>query len=138
MTLYKPQEWEAPTQVVGEAKAAAACLACPAALLFPILAMSKYFDRHGVPLHKDDAVRLEGCGGPELEHAEGVIHSFYLMRDGKDRARVHLTGQGGRAVGVKVELLTKIHDEGPEPVFDPLLPHGAVLFEALDVPARKE
>lgn len=91
--------------------------------------MSKYLDRSGIPLHKDDAVRLEGCG--DLEHAEGVIHSFYLMRDGKDRARVHLTGQGGRAVGVKVELLTKIHDEGPEPVFDRLLPHASVISDAL-------
>ena len=92
--------------------------------------MSKYLDRHGQPLHKDDAVRLEGCGA-ELEHAEGVIHSFYLMRDGKDRARVHLTGQGGRAVGVKVELLTRIHNDGPEPILDPLLPHNAAVFAAL-------
>ena len=92
--------------------------------------MSKYLDRHGVPLHKDDAVRLEGCGD-KLEHAEGVIHSFYLMRDGKDRARVHLTGQGSRAVGVKVELLTKIHDDGPEPVLDSLLPHAPAIAEAL-------
>jgi hypothetical protein len=92
--------------------------------------MSKYFDRHGVQLHKDDAVRLEGVGAA-LEHAEGVIHSFYLMRDGKDRARVHLTGQGGRAVGVKVELLTKIHDDGPEPVFDELVPHAAAISDVL-------
>ena len=92
--------------------------------------MSKYLDRHGVALHKDDAVRLEGCGAA-LEHAEGVIHSFYLMRDGKDRARVHLTGQGGRAVGVKVELLTKIHDEGPEPIFDALVPHAAPISALL-------
>ena len=92
--------------------------------------MSKYLDRHGTALHKDDAVRIEGCGA-DLEHAEGVIHSFYLVRDGKDRARVHLTGQGGRAVGVKVDLLTKIHDEGPEPVFDALMPHASAISDAL-------
>ena len=92
--------------------------------------MSKYLDRHGVALHKDDAVRLEGCG-QALEHAEGVIHSFYLMRDGKDRARVHLAGQGGRAVGVKVELLTKIHDDGPEPVFDGLMAHAGAISHLL-------
>lgn len=60
-----------------------------------------------------------------------MIHSFYLMRDGKDRARVHLTGQSGRAVGAKVELLTKIHADGPEPIYDGLLPYAAAIAEGL-------
>ena len=92
--------------------------------------MSKYFDRNEHPLHKDDAVRIEGVGG-DLEGAEGIIHSFYLMRDGKDRARINLAGLATRAVGVVVGKLVKIHYDGPEPIFDGLMPHAAKMAEVI-------
>ena len=50
---------------------------CASLNLLKNSAMSKYLDRHGTPLHKDDAVRLEGCGDA-LEHAEGIVHSCAL------------------------------------------------------------
>ena len=92
--------------------------------------MSRYADRNEKPLHKDDAVRVVDVGG-ELESAEGTIHSFYLLRDGKHRARVHLAG--GRAVGVRIDKLVKIHaDDGPMPVHDGFLGlHAAALSAAL-------
>lgn len=92
--------------------------------------MSNYLDLHSNPLHKDDAVRIAGVDG-ELEGVEGVVHSFYLLRDGRHRARVHLRGPGGRAVGVRVDKLIKVHLEGPEPVFDALGPQAAELAALL-------
>ena len=99
--------------------------------------MSRYLDSKGDPVHAEDSVIFPGR--PDLKGQRGIVDSFYLKRDGMYRAKVFLVGQGSRAVGVLVSELQKVVPEGPEPVYDPIMPGVAEVEAALSVqgPHRK-